>query len=77
MIFIFCCPLPFFGEWLENQILIPDWTYFHCPGATQVDGVSACMQASLFPWQGGDIAKTHLLGDRVEDAWWTRELETL
>jgi len=18
------------GEWLENQILIPDWTYFHC-----------------------------------------------
>jgi len=24
------------GEWLENQILIPDWTYFHCPGATLV-----------------------------------------
>jgi len=23
-----------FGEWPENQILIPDWTYFHCPGAT-------------------------------------------
>jgi len=22
------------GEWPENQILIPDWTYFHCPGAT-------------------------------------------
>jgi len=21
------------GEWPENQILIPDWTYFHCPGA--------------------------------------------
>jgi len=21
-------------EWPENQILIPDWTYFHCPGAT-------------------------------------------
>jgi len=20
-----------FGEWPENQILIPDWTYFHCP----------------------------------------------
>jgi len=18
------------GEWPENQILIPDWTYFHC-----------------------------------------------
>jgi len=24
------------GEWPENQILIPDWTYFHCPGATLV-----------------------------------------
>jgi len=24
------------GEWLENQILIPDWTYFHCPAATFV-----------------------------------------
>jgi len=22
------------GEWPENQILIPNWTYFHCPGAT-------------------------------------------
>jgi len=22
------------GKWPENQILIPDWTYFHCPGAT-------------------------------------------
>jgi len=19
------------GEWPENQILIPNWTYFHCP----------------------------------------------
>jgi len=24
------------GEWPENQILIPDWAYFHCPGATLV-----------------------------------------
>jgi len=24
------------GEWRENQILIPDWTNFHCPGATLV-----------------------------------------
>jgi len=24
------------GEWPENQILIPDWTYFHCPGATLI-----------------------------------------
>jgi len=22
------------GEWPENQILIPDWPYFYCPGAT-------------------------------------------
>jgi len=22
------------GEWLENQILIPDWAYFYCSGAT-------------------------------------------
>jgi len=22
------------GEWLENQILIPDWTYYYCPGTT-------------------------------------------
>jgi len=22
------------GEWRENQILIPDWTYFYCPGTT-------------------------------------------
>jgi len=37
MIFIFCCPSSIFtspGEWPENQILIPDWTYFHCLGAT-------------------------------------------
>jgi len=23
------------GEWPKNQILIPDWTNFHCPGATR------------------------------------------
>jgi len=23
-------------EWPENQTLIPDWTYFHCPGAILV-----------------------------------------
>jgi len=26
------------GEWPENQILISDWTYFHCPGATLHQG---------------------------------------
>jgi len=30
------------GEWPENQILILDWTYFHCPGAAlQTDKVSS------------------------------------
>jgi len=36
-IFIFVVPRKFSldaGEWPENQILIPDWTNFHCPGAT-------------------------------------------
>jgi len=23
-------------EWPENQILIPDWTYLHCPGTTLI-----------------------------------------
>jgi len=36
-IFIFCFPsVNFHKTWLENQILIPDWTYFHCPGATRL-----------------------------------------
>jgi len=26
------------GEWPENQILIPNWTYFHCPGITLTFG---------------------------------------
>jgi len=37
MIFIFVVLRQFsqhVGEWPENQILIPDWTNFHCPGAT-------------------------------------------
>jgi len=24
------------GEWPENQILIPDWTYFYRPGSTSI-----------------------------------------
>jgi len=38
-IFIFCCSLSIFTDickWPENQILIPDWTYFHCPDTTLV-----------------------------------------
>jgi len=38
-ILIFVVPHQFspdIGEWPENQISIPDWTYFHCPGATLV-----------------------------------------
>jgi len=34
----FIPPIKNFGTILasgkKNQILIPDWTYFHCPGAT-------------------------------------------
>jgi len=26
------------GEWPGNQILIPNWTNFHCPGTTLVGG---------------------------------------
>jgi len=31
---------PDIGEWPENQILIPDWTYFYCPGATLLLGLA-------------------------------------
>jgi len=40
-IFNFVVPRQFsqdIGEWPQNQILIPDWTYFHCPGATLASG---------------------------------------
>jgi len=33
-ILFFVVPGQFSQEWPENQILIPDWTYFHCPGTT-------------------------------------------
>jgi len=35
-----------FGEWRENQILIPDWTYFYCPGATLL--ANAFSRGSIF-----------------------------
>jgi len=44
------------GKWQENQILIPDWTYFHCPGATlPLDGIdvnchSGCGGSSNVEW---------------------------
>jgi len=31
------------GEWRENQILIPDWAYFHCTGTT-LRPTSKCRQ---------------------------------
>jgi len=32
------------GEWPENQILIPHWTYFHCPDTTLLnDRAKSCM----------------------------------
>jgi len=30
------------GKWPENQILIPDWTYFYCPDATLGIGFVQC-----------------------------------
>jgi len=38
--FFFVVPRQFsqVGEWSENQILIADWTYYHCPGTTLVTG---------------------------------------
>jgi len=34
---------------IENQILIPDWAYFHCPGATLVIRLSlACYSAKVW-----------------------------
>jgi len=49
------------GEWPENQILIPDWTYFSCPGATLgLDGKIRpkifesflCLPKTLSSWKG-------------------------
>jgi len=38
------------GEWPENQILIPDWTYFHCPGATLVSHPTHGQQKFSSEW---------------------------
>jgi len=42
------------GEWPENQILIPDWAYFYCPGATLVSKQhwEECPQAISCSWVG-------------------------
>jgi len=45
------------GEWPENQILIPDWIYFYCPGTTLIQN-----KGTLF---NGDFARgyaSHSLG---------------
>jgi len=34
------------GKWPENQILIPDWTYFHCPGTTLIIDDAQSLPAS-------------------------------
>jgi len=46
------------GEWSENQILIPDWTYFHCPGVTLpslsiifISRLGWCRQREKIDWQ--------------------------
>jgi hypothetical protein len=41
------------GEWLENQILISDWTYLHCPGATLLLCSPVCLAISLPDLQYG------------------------
>jgi len=33
---LFLCQFSQVGEWQENPILIPEWTYFYCPGTTLV-----------------------------------------
>jgi len=35
-----------FSEWPENQVLIPDWTYFHCPGTTLINAPYAMSWAA-------------------------------
>jgi len=35
------------GEWPENQILIPDWTNFNCPGAT----LASCQSIFFLCWR--------------------------
>jgi len=36
------------GEWPENQILIPDSTYFYCPGATLIKNQGAAEKVTQF-----------------------------
>jgi len=37
LFFVVLCPFSqVVSEWLENQILIPDWIYFYCPSTTLV-----------------------------------------
>jgi len=42
------------SKWRENQILIPDWTYFYCPGATLVfdERLSQFLTTLLFSENG-------------------------
>jgi len=39
--FYFLLSLINFYEWRENQILIPDWTYFDCPATTRYNETMA------------------------------------
>jgi len=50
------------GEWPENQILIPDWTYFHCPGATLLNEGGS----DIFP-----TTKPSLISSGREQRKWT------
>jgi len=35
------------GEWPENEILIPDWTDFHCPNTTLAHAAKLVRQTVL------------------------------
>jgi len=39
------------GEWPENQILISDWTYFHCPGIIPGIFLFSCPGNRVVPGQ--------------------------
>jgi len=51
------------GEWLENQILIPDWTYFYCPGTTLVICTMQGLPQRIFVTGGSGFVGRHLISE--------------
>jgi len=53
-IFIFFVTCQFsqdIGEWPQNQILIPDWTYFHCPESLGEGNQNLLQQTFASKWK--------------------------